>query len=170
MRLQISTNLPSSEIAFQCGIPEQTGTLQDLRSSGGISRLSSFGGSVLTAYLVGRNFFHLRQKKDNDSPDDTVRGEYWKRHSDIDNALATVFMALPQHLRLPEGLNDRNVVFINMNLHSAIISLHMDAIVKAKQYDLDSSIISRSRTRNQVAAKEIVDLLRLTSHTNISKV
>jgi len=77
-------------------------------------------------------------------------------------------MFLPDHLRLPFGLRDMNVVFLHMNIHAATICLHQAAILTAKNHGIDTSFIKRCRARSLMAAEEITTIMRLITHLNAS--
>ncbi|KAH8799745.1 fungal-specific transcription factor domain-containing protein [Xylogone sp. PMI_703] len=162
----IQTNLPSSEMAFEAGIEEKTPSLQEALTPKGASRLSPFAAVILSACLFGHNFQHLQTTGPNEHPEDLVRGEFWKRHKRIDNVLSSTFMFLPEHLRLPQGIRDMNVVFVNMNIHTSTICLHQAAILTAQKYSLDSKFIRQCQRRNLMAAEEVTNIMRLVSHMN----
>jgi hypothetical protein len=168
--LQILTNLPSSEFAFEHGIEEETPSLAQAMTPGGATNISPFGGVIMSATLFGHNFEHLHRSGPNERPDDFARGEFWKRHRHIDNVLSNTFMFLPDHLRAPFVSQDMNVLFMHMNIHASIICLHQAAIVTAKRHNLEQNVIKTSRFRNLMAAQEITNLMRLCSHIEPTKV
>lgn len=169
-KIQISTNLPASEESFENGVREETLSLQKALTPEGASKLSSFGGVVVSATLFGNNYQHLRQKGPNERPEDLAHGEFWKRHRKMDIALSNTFMFLPNHLRLPQNIRDVNVVFLHMNVHAASICLHQAAILTAKKHSIDSNFIELSRNRNLMSAEEITSIMRLISHMDTSVV
>jgi hypothetical protein len=59
--LKIETNLPASEEAFENGIMGETVSLQDALTPEGASRITPFGGVILSACLFGHNFEHLHK-------------------------------------------------------------------------------------------------------------
>src|SRR3954467_4074670 len=105
------TNLPSSEEAFESGNIENGISLQDALTPEGAAKITPFAGVVLSACLFGHNFDHLHQYGPDEHPEDLANGEFWKRHRKMDNVLSSTFMFLPDHLRLPGGLRDMNIVF-----------------------------------------------------------
>lgn len=128
--LDIQTKMPGSEQAFDLSKPEKTIYLWEAFEQSGPSNLSSFGGVVLMAALFGRNLTHLHRPTPDDHDDDLDNGEFWKRHRDLDSVLLNTALSLPDELRLPLGLNNPNVVFMNMNIHTSTICLHqvVDAV------------------------------------------
>ncbi|KAI0508508.1 fungal-specific transcription factor domain-containing protein [Xylaria bambusicola] len=163
----IMTNLPASEEAFNLSRPEQTQTLSDAMTPAGPAKLSAFGGIVLMASLFGRNLTHLH-RPDVDDRDHDMNGEFWKRHRLLDNILLNTSLCLPNHLKLPTGLNNPNIVFTNMNIHTSTICLHQAAIFKADKNVLPPTVSAESKVRCITAANEIASIMRMTSHLDIS--
>ena len=104
--------------------------------------------------MFGRNLTHLHRPGPDDRDHD-LEGEFWKRHRQLEMILSNTSLALPDRLRLPAGLPDPNVVFMNMNIQTSVICLHQAAIFKADKYHLPSSIGNESRVRCVTAASEI---------------
>lgn len=165
----IMTNLPASEEAFEMSRPEQTSSLHDALSPSGAAKLSSFGGIVLMACLFGRNLVHLH-RADPDDRDHDLNGEFWKRHRQLDNILLNTSLCLPQELKLPAGMTNPNVVFMNMSIHASVICLHQAGIFKADKHKLPQSVGSESKVRCITAANEIASIMRMISHTDLSSV
>jgi hypothetical protein len=136
----------------------------------GASRISPFGGVILSACLFGHNFQHLHQTGPDERPEDLANGEFWKRHRKMDNVLSNTFMFLPDHLRLPGGLRDMNVVFLHMNIHASTICLHQAAVLTAEKNNISKSFIRQSRARSIMAAEEIANTMKLVSHLDASTV
>ncbi|GAP92405.2 putative fungal specific transcription factor [Rosellinia necatrix] len=163
----IMTNLPASEEAFNLSRPEQTQTLVDAMSPAGAGKLSAFGGIVLMATLFGRNLTHLHRPDVGDRDHD-MNGEFWKRHRLLDNILLNTSLCLPNQLKLPAGLNNPNIVFTNMNIHTSTICLHQAAIFKADKNMLPPTVSAESKVRCITAANEIASIMRMTSHMDLS--
>ncbi|KAL8727425.1 MAG: hypothetical protein Q9181_005724 [Wetmoreana brouardii] len=159
----IMTNLPAYEENYERSIPQDTVPLPDCMTPGGASSLSPFAGVVFIAHLFGRNLTHLHRPESNDE-DDNLQGEFWKRHRQLDNTLSKTSLMLPAHLRLPTGVRDPNIIFINMNIHTTIICLHQAAIYKLEQNKLQQSLIDQSSARCLLAATEIANIMRMISH------
>lgn len=115
----ILTNLPSSEEAFYSGIEEAGITIKEAMTFEGASKMTSMGAVSVSACLFGHNYHHLHKPTQDDGPHDLANGEFWKRHRNMDNVLASTFMFLPDHMRLPNGLRDMNIVFFHMNVHTS---------------------------------------------------
>lgn len=165
----ITTLLPTSEEAFDMSRPESSVSLQDAMCPSGIGQLTSFAGIVLMACLFGRNLTHLH-RPDADERDDDLNGEFWKRHRNLDNILLNTLLGLPAHLKLPAGLQNPNIVFTNMSIHTSTICLHQAAIFKAEKNGLASSVSPESKIRCINAANEIASIMRMVSHMDLSSV
>ena len=161
---EISTNLPSSEQAYLAGTPETAPSLDNVRSGYGMSQVSAFGGAIIIADMIGRIREHLHFERPSDQSRNHEIQPFWTRHVKLDNELSTLFMRLPTHLKLPEGVRDSTAVSLNMNIHSLVISLHRAMIMKVEDSCPDPDLISRSQARCETAAEEIVNILRLNSH------
>ncbi|ETS88129.1 hypothetical protein PFICI_01957 [Pestalotiopsis fici W106-1] len=163
----IMTHMPCSEEAFEMSRPETTFTLTESMSPSGAAKLSSFGGIVLMACLFGRNLIHLH-RPDADDRDHDLNGEFWKRHRNMDNILLNTSLCLPDHLKLPCGIGNANVIFVNMNIHTSTICLHQAAIFKADKNKLPASVSAESKVRCITAANEIASIMRMISHLDLS--
>ncbi|KAI9800088.1 MAG: hypothetical protein M1825_004270 [Sarcosagium campestre] len=162
----ILTSLPASEEAYDKSKPQRTMELQEAMTPNGASSLSSFAGVILMACLFGRNLIHLH-RPGSDDRDHDLKGEFWKRHHQLDNILLNTVLSLPSHLRLPAGLSDSNIVFLNMNIHTSTICLHQAAIFKADKHHLHGSVIAESKVRCITAAAEIASIMRMISHLDL---
>ncbi|KAI1003466.1 hypothetical protein K3495_g4741 [Podosphaera aphanis] len=157
---EIFTNLPSSEAAFEVGVPETSTSLAQALTPEGTSRLSTYGCVLLTAAYFGHFFQHVRGTGPSNHPEDIQNGEFWKRHRRMENALSNTYIYLPDSLRLPAGIRDMNVIFIHMNIQASIIGLHRTAVTTAGRYNIDPVFVRQSQARTFMAAEEIVSILR----------
>lgn len=148
---------------------QETFPLPDVMAGQGCATLSSFAGIVLMACLFGRNLTHLHRREDDDNDHD-LNGEFWKRHRALDNILLNTSLSLPEHLRLPFGVGEANVVFLNMNVHTATVCLHQAAIYKADRNQLSPQLVSDSKRRCLVAANQITNTMKMISHTDLTTV
>lgn len=145
-------------------------TLKDIRRGIGVSEISTFAATIIIADLLGRIREHLHLESPDDFPVESQISSFWKCHNELDNDISSLFLSLPKYLRVPAGIRNPDAVFINMNLHSLSISLHQIAITAAEKHSLDINLVLRSRERCYLAAEEIVNILRLISHLELSKV
>lgn len=161
----ILTNLPSPDEAFQNSRQSKTLSLSEALQS--VDKdFSSTSGCVLMATLFGRNLTHLHRPEPDDNEQD-LNGKFWQRHRAIDAILLNIKLNLPDHLRIPLGINDPNVVFMNMCLHASAICLHQAAIFKAERHHLPSNIAGESKMRCIAAASEIATIMRTVSHMDL---
>ncbi|RDL34407.1 Uncharacterized protein BP5553_07535 [Venustampulla echinocandica] len=165
---EILTNLPASENSFEQGIAQDTISLADALTSQGAPKISTFGGVILSAALFGHNFQHLHRIGPDERPENVSNGEFWRRHRKMDNVLSSTFLFLPDHLRMPGGLGDMNVVFLHMSVHASTVCLHQAAILTAERNKLDSSVTEQSRARSLMAAQEIANIMRRVCHVDAS--
>jgi hypothetical protein len=135
----------------------------------GIGNVSSFGGIVLTAALFGRNLLHLHRPEEDDNDDD-LNGKFWIRHRSLENVLLQSSLGLPDALRLPAGMGDAKVIFLNMCVHTSVICLHQAAIFKADKHRLPANVSNESKVRCVTAAAEIASLMRMISHLDLATV
>lgn len=146
-----------------------TGSLDQALSPGGAGSLQAFGAIVLTAAMFGRNLLHLHRPGPDDHDDD-INGGFWNRHRNIEQILLQTSLGLPDHLRLPSGITDPNVVFANMCIHTSAICLHQAAIFKADKYRLPVNVSNESKIRCVTAAAEIASIMRMISHLDLGAV
>ena len=119
------------------------------------------------ATLFGRNLTHLHRPDPDDNEYD-LNGKFWQRHRSIDAILLNIKLALPEHLRLPLGMHDPNVIFLNMCLHGSAICLHQAAIFKAEKHKLPPNVAGESKMRCIAAASEIASIMRTVSHMDLA--
>lgn len=172
--VQIATNLPSSEKAYSTGQPETTSSLYLVRANCCTSKVSTFGAIILIADLIGRIREHLHFEPLQDQSESHKNEAFWIRHNKLDNDISSLLLSLPAYLKLSAGIRDQaavaTAVSINMNIHALTISLHRAMILNLEQSIPDFSLISRSQDRCEMAAEEIVNLLKLVSHVDLAKV
>ncbi len=144
-----------------------TCSLQDAFKGG---NYSSFASAVIVCHLFSRILKHTQHRKQNDNPDNYEYGEYWQRHRDIDNAIYSAFMFLPEAFRLPQNHRDTTAVHTNLNLHAATICLHHAAIERIDRYKFPNDIKKLSLDRFSMAAQEIVNIVKLTNNFNSGRV
>lgn len=135
----------------------------------GAASLSSLASVVLMACLFGRNLTHLHKPDPNDREDD-IKGEFWKRHRNMDNILLNTKSHLPSQLELPAGIRDPKIVFLHMNIHTSFICLHQAAIFKAEKHRLPPDLINQSKSRCLLAAQEVASIMRLVSSLDLAAV
>lgn len=163
------TYLPASDDAYLRGEPADTMFLSDAMQPGGIPRLSSFAGVIVMASIFGRNLGHVHRPGPEDQAGD-LNGPFWKRHRALDKMLSDISLGLPDHLRIPSGLPDSNVVFLNMSIHTSTIGLHQAAISKAEKHRLPANVRRDSRIRCITAAAATTSVMKAISHLDLGSV
>lgn len=163
----IMTNLPASEEAFTKSKPQRTLRLNDV-ATGAVSTLAPFACVIVLASLFGRNLVHIHRPQPQDNDHD-LNGEFWKRHRSHDNILLHISLSLPDHLRLPSGISDVNVIFANMSIHTSTICLHQAAIFKAEKNKMPNQITTESKRRCLVAANQISSIMKMISHVDLTR-
>ncbi|KAJ5732677.1 Transcription factor [Penicillium malachiteum] len=163
----IMTNLPASEESFLKSKPQRTLRISDIIGGEGVSTLAPFACVVVLANLFGRNLTHIHRPQPSDNDHD-LNGDFWKRHRSHDNILLHIALSLPEHLRLPSGTDDVNVIFANMSIHTSTICLHQAAIFKAEKNRMPNQIITESKRRCLVAANQISSIMKMVSHVDLS--
>lgn len=166
---QIMTNLPSTEEAFLKSKPQRTLRLANIVAGEGVSTLSPFACVAVLGNLFGRNLVHIHRPQPHDNDHD-LNGEFWKRHRSHDNILLHIALSLPDHLRLPNGMDDVNVIFASMSIHTSTICLHQAAIFKAEKNKMPNQIITESKRRCLVAANQISSIMKMVSHVDLTVV
>ncbi|KAF2668054.1 hypothetical protein BT63DRAFT_426889 [Microthyrium microscopicum] len=162
----IMTLLPASDDAYLKSQPEPAISLEQAFSLAGSTNISAISSVIIIACLLGRNLTHLHRPTPHDNEED-LNGEFWQRHRQLESLLANICLALPDHLRIPGGLPDPNVIFMNMMLHTSVICLHQAAIYKADRNRLPQNIISESRARCVTGASEITRIMKMMSHIDL---
>jgi hypothetical protein len=165
----ITTKLPGDEASFEAGVPAESITLAAAFDSGGSTRLSSGAAVLVLTCLFGRNMNHIFRPGSNDK-DKNPNGDFWTRHTNMDNLLSTMTLMLPDQLRIPAGLNDPNVIFLNLGLHTAAICIHQANISREERSKSSSRMASGSRARCLTAATEVANIMRQICHLDFSNV
>ncbi|KAL2168814.1 hypothetical protein VTG60DRAFT_6784 [Thermothelomyces hinnuleus] len=160
---QVTTHLPVSEDAFVNGTEEPSFPLEDAFRG---SSYSKFGANVVICRIFTRLVNHAHRPLPHDRPEDVECGAFWKRHRELDNLLSSTFMFLPERYRLPQNIHDLNAVQFNVNLHAAVICLHLAAREKAERFKL-GNIVQTSQTRCLTAAQEIIDILKTSKNSRV---
>ncbi|PNH44795.1 hypothetical protein VD0004_g2932 [Verticillium dahliae] len=142
----ITTNLPSSEEAFNECREERTSSLAEAFSG---AWYSTFSGPIIICHIFNEILRHVHRTKATDRPEDV-----------------DAFMFMPERFRLPKNLRNPTAVHTNLNLHAGIICLHHAAVDKVETYNLPESLRIASQSRLRTAAEEIVNIVRLSSHVS----
>ncbi|KAF3355373.1 Glucoamylase [Verticillium dahliae VDG1] len=159
----ITTNLPSSEEAFNECREERTSSLAEAFSG---AWYSTFSGPIIICHIFNEILRHVHRTKATDRLEDVEYGGFWHKHRKLDNIISSAFMFMPERFRLPKNLRNPTAVHTNLNLHAGIICLHHAAVDKVETYNLPESLRIASQSRLRTAAEEIVNIVRLSSHVS----
>ncbi|KAK0610597.1 hypothetical protein B0T17DRAFT_500407 [Bombardia bombarda] len=155
----ITTKLPGSEDSFNIGFQESTCSLPDaIHQDIKCHDYPPFAGRVVAAHLFHKTLQLTSEPFPEGTLEDVKNSPYWKRHMDLDNNLSTMLMFLPGTLELPKNIRCLNAVFINVNLHTAVICLHRAALLNMRQQGLPVYLV---KTRLLAAAEEILNIFRM---------
>lgn len=164
--------LPTSEEAFAEGHEEQRITLQQALRQKEVLR-SSLAARALVSHLLHQALILAQESTSSLFEEDVDTEQYWTRFRQLDNDLTSIFLKLPESLRLPGAFRCQHAVFLNIMAHVAIICLHQSAIklVRNQTNNNDplepvhsesdtnpsavATIVRQSRDRMLAAAKEI---------------
>ncbi|KAF7545520.1 hypothetical protein G7Z17_g9110 [Cylindrodendrum hubeiense] len=156
----VATRLPAPEDAFIADRKVESAFLEEVFQG---ATYGGFAGTVVACQIFKIILRHVHRTKPTDHPEDVMNGGYWKRHRELDNTLSSVFMFLPEKLRLPQNLRDPSATHANLNFHASIICLHHAAIEKFEKYDLPDSLKQTSIIRLKAAAEEIANIIKIAS-------
>ncbi|KAF2151970.1 hypothetical protein K461DRAFT_279495 [Myriangium duriaei CBS 260.36] len=163
----IHSNLPADDEAYKMSRETPSISLDKALEPSGAGGISSFAGVAIMATMFGRNLIHLHRGTPEDN-ETNLNGKFWLRHRALDNTLLNIALALPDHLRMPIGINDQNTIFTNLCIHTSTICLHQAAIFKADSHRLPANVAAESKIRCITAAAEIASIMRMISHMDLS--
>ncbi|KAF4987102.1 hypothetical protein FDECE_15585 [Fusarium decemcellulare] len=147
----IQTKLPTSLDAFLHNIPELSITLkQALKQE--LWGLSTSACRVVAVHLFYECFNFSRGGEDDIDADD------WERLQLLDNSISNSFDTLPFHLRCPENMDSTEAVFINLQLHTALICIHRATMARSKT---DMTALMHTHARVYNSALQIVTIVAL---------
>ncbi|KAG5919133.1 hypothetical protein E4U53_004024, partial [Claviceps sorghi] len=158
----IATRLPASEEAFVSGREEVSPFLEQAFNG---ASYSSFAATSIVCQIFRVILKHVHRCKPSDRPEDMMDGPFWNRHRELDNKLSSTFMYLPSKFQLPRALRDPGAIHMNLNLHAAVIILHHAAVEKVDEHDLPGTVMETSLCRLRASAEEIVNIVKMTSHS-----
>lgn len=90
--------------------------------------------------------------------DDDADNDVWQQLQRLDNSLTNAFETLPYHLRCPENMDDADAVFINLQLHTALICIHRAATTRSQ---MDMGTLPQIHERVSVSAVKIMTIVAL---------
>ncbi|KAI5819766.1 C6 transcription factor Prf [Pyronema omphalodes] len=165
----VFTNLPGPEDAWEVGRKVRGLSLKEAMTPEGAGLVGPFAGVCLLANIFGRNLTHIHRPEDGDTEGkDDLNSGFWKRHRYLDNVLCNLQLSIPPALRLPQGIEDPNVVFMNMNMQTSIICLHQAALYRSEKHRLPASVTADSKCRCLSAAMAITSIMKTVCHQDLS--
>ncbi|KAH6988872.1 fungal-specific transcription factor domain-containing protein [Ilyonectria sp. MPI-CAGE-AT-0026] len=147
----IQTRLPTSVDAFLYSIPVATITLRQALEQD-MWELSTSACRVVAVHLFNECFNFSR------GGDDDADNDVWQQLQKLDNSLTNAFETLPYHLRCPENMEDADAVFINLQLHTALICIHRAATTRSQ---MDMGTLPQIHERVSVSAVKIMTIVAL---------
>ncbi|GAM88475.1 hypothetical protein ANO11243_065080 [Dothideomycetidae sp. 11243] len=165
----VHTNLPVDEESFRMSRETPSISLDKALEPSGAANISGIAGVSIMSAMFGRNLVHLHRGTPEDN-ETNLNGKFWLRHRSLDNTLLNIALSLPDHLRMPAGINDQNTIFTNLCIHTSTICLHQAAIFKADANRLPAHVAAESKIRCITAAAEIASVMRMISHMDLSNV
>ncbi|KAH7021925.1 fungal-specific transcription factor domain-containing protein [Ilyonectria destructans] len=147
----IQTRLPTSTDAFLYNIPVASITLRQALEQD-MWELSTSACRVVAVHLFNECFNFSR------GSDDDADKDVWQQLQKLDNSLTNAFETLPYHLQCPENMDDADAVFINLQLHTALICIHRAATTRSQ---MDMGTLPQIHERVSVSAVKIMTIVAL---------
>ncbi|KPM46342.1 hypothetical protein AK830_g80 [Neonectria ditissima] len=150
----IQTRLPTSTDAFLYNIPVVSITLRQALKQD-MWELSTSACRVVAVHLFNECFNFSRGGGDDD---DDADSDDWQQLQKLDNSITNAFETLPFHLRCPENMDSTDAVFINLQLHTALICIHRAATTRSR---MDLSALPNIHERVSASAIKIMTIVAL---------
>ncbi|KAH7142050.1 fungal-specific transcription factor domain-containing protein [Dactylonectria macrodidyma] len=149
----IQTRLPTPMEAFLYSIPVASITLRQALKQD-MWELSTSACRVVAVHLFNECFNFSRGGHDDDDAD----SDTWQQLQQLDNSLTNAFETLPFHLRCPENMDNADAVFINLQLHTALICIYRAATTRSQ---MDMGSLPHIHERVSVSAVKIMTIVAL---------
>ncbi|KAN0106619.1 Fungal specific transcription factor domain containing protein [Hyaloscypha variabilis] len=162
----IITNLPLSNESVDNNAPIRSTTLQQACKLENVESLSAQTIVIILGSVAGNNLKHLKRASRIGTNGQSY--DFWDAHQDMDTSLLNLGLALPEHLRLPLGIEKPNVVFIHLMLHALTICLHQMAVLKAQKSGNLGRLGTESKERCVASALAITSGMRQANHIDIA--
>jgi hypothetical protein len=163
------TNLPASEESFLRIEPQCALRLSEIFAGKGESTISSLACVCVSVSLLRHSSsrIHRVHLYGNDGG---LEESFWKQNQGYDDILTHIFRVLPEHLRLPRGIKDVNMVFANLCIHASTIFVHQDPISRGEKCrTLDWHLMGINH-HCLSAASQIAAIARMLSDLDMLKV
>jgi hypothetical protein len=152
----IQTRLPTSPDAFMFNIPETSITLKQALKQD-LWGLSTSACRVVAVHLFHDCFSFTR------GGDEDIDSDGWAELQKLDSSITTAFETLPFHLRCPENMHNLDAVFINLQLHTALICIHSAITTRSH---LSMSALPDIHRRVSLSAVQIVTIVAMVGDIN----
>ncbi|KAK9390863.1 fungal-specific transcription factor domain-containing protein [Lipomyces mesembrius] len=169
--IDIATNLPSSDTAFDNGVEETTCSLSTALGPTGakfVRKSSVFAGHILVVAMLGRIHSHLHRGDASTGELGSIPPNFFERFRYIDNTIHTIMLSLPNHVKRPMGPMSPPSVELIMAIHASTICLHQATIFRTRKSPTYQSEFETSKQRCLQAASEITKLMQSCSHFDMS--
>ncbi|KAK9368339.1 fungal-specific transcription factor domain-containing protein [Lipomyces kononenkoae] len=168
--VDIATNLPASEAAFEASVEETTCSLDTALNPSGtkfIRKLSVFASHVLVIAVFGRIHSHLH-RGDSTAGEQASQENFFERFRYIDNLIHTIMLSLPSHVKRPMGPMSPTGAELIMSVHATTICLHQATIFRTRRARNYQSEFETSKQRCLQAASEITTIMQSCSHFDMA--
>ncbi|KAK9237542.1 hypothetical protein V1525DRAFT_432612 [Lipomyces kononenkoae] len=169
--IDIATNLPVSDAAFDAGVEETTCALATALNPTGtkaIRKMSVFAAYVLVVAVFGRIHSHLHRGEPASGEGGAIPPNFFERFRSIDNTIHSIMLALPNHVKRPMGPMSPTSAQLLMSVHATSICLHQATIFRTRRSPYHQSEFETSKQRCLQAASEITAIMQGCSHFDMS--
>ncbi|KAK9374686.1 fungal-specific transcription factor domain-containing protein [Lipomyces chichibuensis] len=169
--IDIATNLPASEAAFDNGVEETTCSLSTALDPTGakfVRKLSVFAGHILVVAMFGRIHSHLHRGDATAGGLGSIPPNFFERFRYLDNTIHTIMFSLPNHIKRPMGPMSPPSAELIMSIHASTICLHQATIFRTRKSPTHQSEFETSKQRCLQAASEIAKVMQSCSHFDMT--
>ncbi|KAI9896158.1 hypothetical protein N3K66_009058 [Trichothecium roseum] len=152
----IQTHLPASTDTSPYGMSGPSVNLKQALKQD-MWGLSSGACRVVAVHLFNECFNFTR---DTESDEDA---NVWEQLMQLENSLSKALETLPLHLRCPKNIGNVDAVFINLQLHTALICIYRAAMTRSPP---DITTLPYIQTRVFPSALHIVTIVALVADIN----
>lgn len=153
----MSTNLPSSEAAYQSGVEEATVTLNEALEYDASPR-SPFACRIVSMHLFRECFEFNHSGPLKAGSGDFESTLFWHSYNQLQNSVNVAFATLPLSLQCPQNVHDSSAVLTNLQLHASTLCLCRCATGRAHFENQPASAIE---AKANPAAQQIVTIIAL---------
>lgn len=129
--------------------------------------LSTAACRIVAVHLFNECFNFSRGDDDDDDdyqePPDNTKNDVWQRLQQLDNSLMNAFSTLPLGLRCPDNVTNTDAVFINLQLHTALICIYRAATTRSR---INIGALPQIHSRVSNSALQIVTIVALVADIN----